>query len=81
MALAAAYHPRSSSCLYVCYLDRLMARARVLVWETWRTGVLDTFFSTTLSVLSWLTVGESDLFVDVSRGICAQICEEQGCGY
>jgi hypothetical protein len=65
VALAAAYHPRSSSCLYVCHLDRLMARTRVLVWETWRTGVLDTFFSTTLSILSWLTAGESDLFVDV----------------
>ena len=63
MALAAAYHPRFSSCLYVCHLDQLMARACVLAWETWRIGVLDTFFSTTLSFLSWLTAGESDLFV------------------
>ena len=66
MALAAAYQPRSSTCLYVYHLDRPMARARVLAWETWRIGVLDTFFSTTLSFLSWLTAGdESDLFVDV----------------
>ena len=28
----------------------LLARACVLAWETWRTGVLDTFFSTTLSL-------------------------------
>ena len=29
------------------------------------TGVLDAFFSTTLSILSCLTAGESDLFVGV----------------
>lgn len=54
MALATAYHPRSSSCLYVCHHDRLLARACVLAWETWRTGVLDTPLGTQIPSISSL---------------------------